>query len=99
MAEDHLALTTLDHIRDEMTIEGIEKNAKTKSTFTTGQSENILFILWLHHQRRNLLEDEMSSTISDAIQNVDYSSLTRMGKRRYRGKKLMLARKVEYLKY
>ena len=33
--EDHPALTTLDRIRDEMTLEGIEKNAKAKSTFTT----------------------------------------------------------------
>ena len=96
--EDHPALTTLDRIRDEMTLEGIEKNAKAKSTFTTRQSENTLFILWLYHHERDLLEDEMSSAISEAIQNVDYSSLMRTGKRRYRGKKLLLARKVEYLK-
>ena len=79
--EDHPALTTLDRIRDEMTLEGIEKNAKAKSTFTTRQSENTLFILWLYHHERDLLEDEMASAISDAIQNVDYSSLMRTGKR------------------
>ena len=57
--EDHAALTTLDRIRQEMTLEGIEKNAKAKSTFTTRQSENTLFILWLYHHGRDLLEDEM----------------------------------------
>ena len=98
MDEDHAALTTLDQIRQEMTLKGIEKNAKAKSTFTTRQSENTMFILWLYHHERDLLEDEMSSAISDAIRNVDYSSLMRTGKRRYRGKKLLLARKVEFLK-
>ena len=96
--EDHAALTTLDRIRQEMTLEGIEKNAKAKSTFTTRQSENTLFILWLYHHGRDLLEDDMLSAILDTIQNVDYSSLVRTGKRRYRGKKALLTRKVEYLK-
>ena len=96
--EDHAALTTLDRIRQEMTLEGIEKNAKAKSTFTTRRSENTLFILWLYHHGRDLLEDDMLSAISDTIQNVDYSSLVRTGKRRYRGKKALLTRKVEYLK-
>ena len=36
--EDHAALITLDWIRQEMTLEGIKKNAKAKSTFTTRQS-------------------------------------------------------------
>ena len=97
--KDHAPLTTLDHVRDEMTLEGIKKNAKAKSTFTTRQSENAMCILCLYHHERDLIEDVMSSAISDAIQNVDYYSLMRTGKRRYRGKKLMLARKMEHLKY
>ena len=40
--EDHAALATLDRIRQEIILEGIEKNAKAKSTFTTRQSENTL---------------------------------------------------------
>ena len=98
IGEEVPALSNLDRIRGEMTLEGIERNARAKSTFTTRQNENQLFILRLYHHAREFVDEGLVSRLNTVIENVEYSPLMRTGKYKYKGKKSLTERKVNHLK-
>ena len=81
-------------IREEMTVEGIEKNTRAKSTFETHQNENTRFIVWLFHNYEGLIHNELSRDLHEVIETVDYDDML---KRKYRGKKTVEERKHHYL--
>lgn len=77
-----------------MTVEGIEKNTRTKSTFNTHQNENTRVIVWLFYNHKHVIHDELCSTLQDIIETVDYDTML---SRKYRGKKSVEERKNVYL--
>lgn len=72
-------------IRGEMTVEGIAKNTRAKSTFDTHQNENTRFIVWLFNNYKHLIHDELSRDLHEVIETVDYDDML---KRKYRGRML-----------
>ena len=77
-----------------MTVEGIEKSTRAKSTFDTHQNENTRFIVWLFYNYERLIHDELSRASHDFIETVDNHVML---KRKYRGKKSVEERKNHYL--
>ena len=51
-----------------MTVEGIEKSTRAKSTFDTHQNENTRFIVWLFYNYERLIHDELSRASHDFIE-------------------------------
>ena len=62
--EDEEVNGFLQLIRDEMTVEGIEKNTRAKSTFNTHQNENTRVIVWLFYNHKHVIHDELCSSTS-----------------------------------
>ena len=64
-------------IRNEMTVEGIEKNTRAKSTtFDTHQNENTRFIEWLFYNHGRFIHDELSHDLQEVVATVDYDANT-----------------------
>lgn len=81
-------------IRNEMTVEGIKRNTRAKSTFDTHQNENTRFIVWLFYNHKHVLSADLCRDLQDMIDRIDYDTML---KKKYRGKKTVEERKQHYL--
>lgn len=92
--EEEQVSDLLRAIRNEMTVEGIKRNTRAKSTFDTHQNENTRFIVWLFYNHTHVLSADLRRDLQDMIDTIDYDTML---KRKYRGKKTVEERKQHYL--
>ena len=94
--QDEESSDLLRQIRAEMSVEGIEKNARAKSTFNTHQNENTRFIVWLFSIKayRVVIHPDLRNALKGIIDTVNYDEML---KKKYRGKKSEAERKKHYL--
>jgi len=94
--QDEQLSDLLRQIRAEMSVEGIEKNARAKSTFNTHQNENTRFIVWLFSIKayRVHIHPDLCNALQGVIDTVNYDEML---KKKYRGKKSEAERKKNYL--
>ena len=59
--EEEQVSDLLRAIRNEMTVEGIKRNTRAKSTFDTHQNENTRFIVWLFYNHKHVLNRRVNS--------------------------------------
>jgi len=87
----------LRNIRAQMTPQGLLMASKSKSSFTSYQSENTLLILYLFEKEGAMLVDQFRNELHELDNNISYEHITNP-RHPYRGLKTEEQRKVEYRK-
>ena len=70
-----VASTSLQQIRDNMTLDAVKKKTKAESTFYKHQLENVRFIVWLYKNEkyRNMcLVPDLIRDLHDKVENQNY---------------------------